>query len=539
MCRLLFQSVETIEDPNDNSYNPDHESIHDSDLGNWSQFITSSEKSDLSTEKKYVVTEGQLMQLLKRIPCPDCASPPDKILTASVGTCFKAKTTCSCGSPILDWKSQPFIGRMASFNLLIAAAIMFSGGTFQAFDKCASYAGLQFINRYTFYNVQRNLLIPAINTVYDKVISEAREECKKDGNVTGDGRYDSQGKKAKYCTYSVQSPRTKKILATSTVQTKCGKGSSPLELETFINCLAQLNSAGVKVDKISTDRNKQLAKWLRENKPNIKHRYDPWHFAKNIKGKLRPIALKKDCKHLQEWIKPIANHVFYLASNSDSDPQKIVSMWKSLLYHCSNRHSFKSLKHYQKCDHKPYTSAQSRKKKWIKTRTEAYEELEKIVNDAKTLTDIPKLAGADHTGNIEVFNSVLLSYAPKRIEFDHHVMDARVKLAAIDFNENINRPNAVIKKPNKLSGKLGEQKYKFQLAKQSNEWVAKEVKVPKTNRFIETLLKEVISLKTSGKVVKAKYRNELNTPKNIAATQRPDKEVILAKKAAQKRFKNQ
>ena len=247
----------------------------------------------------------------------------------------------------------------------------------------------------------------------------------------------------------------------------------------------------------------------------------------------------KDCKHLQDWIKPIANHVFFLASNPDSDPQKIVSMWKSLLHHCSNRHSFKCLKKYPKCSHKLYTPAQSRKKKWIKKHTQAYEELEKIVNDEKTLADIPKIAGADHTGNIEVFNSVILSYAPKRIEFDYHVMDARVKLAAIDFNENINRENAVITKPTKVSGKLGEQKYKFQLAKQSSEWVAKEVKVPKTYRFIDTLLKEVISQKTLGKVVKAKFSNEHNTPKNIAPTQRPEKEVILAKKSAQKRFKDQ
>jgi hypothetical protein len=127
---------------------------------------------------------------------------------------------------------------MATFNLLIAAAILFSGTTYQTFSKCASYAGLQFINHNTFYNVQRNLLIPAIQTVYDSRIAQVREECKEDGNVVGDRRFDSPGKSAKYCTYSIQSPRTKKILATSTVQTKCGKGSSPLELETFTVCIA-------------------------------------------------------------------------------------------------------------------------------------------------------------------------------------------------------------------------------------------------------------------------------------------------------------
>ena len=58
--------------------------------------------------------------------------------------------------------------------------------------------------------------------------------------ILGDGRFDSPGKSAKYCAYTCMSPTTKKIIATSTIQTTKGKGSAPLELKGFQNCLDEL-----------------------------------------------------------------------------------------------------------------------------------------------------------------------------------------------------------------------------------------------------------------------------------------------------------
>ena len=35
-----------------------------------------------------------------------------------------------------------------------------------------------------------------------------------------------------------------------------------------------------KIGLFVTDRHKQIAKWLRENAPDVDHRYDIWHLAK-------------------------------------------------------------------------------------------------------------------------------------------------------------------------------------------------------------------------------------------------------------------
>ena len=402
------------------------------------------------------------------------------------------------------------------------------------------FSGMQFMNANTFYQIQRNLVIPSVNKVYNKSIAAAREEVRdKDTVIIGDGRFDSPGKCAKYCTYSCQSPSTNKIVATATLQTVKGKGSSPLEMEGFKECLNQLDDDEFEVSTVATDRNRQISKWLREQRPDMKHRYDPWHFAKNIKGKLRPLAEKKGCKILGEWIKPIGN-LFFCAQNCNNDPDMLIEMWKSLLHHISNRHHFGSLyTKYPYCRHKKYTKKESQMKKWIKKDSSAYDQLEKIIMDKRNLADMPKLANAYHTGSIDVFNSLVNMYANKRKEFDINVMDARIKLAAIDFNVNVKRKQAVVQKQRSGSGIVGEKKWKIQIAKQSKEWVAKEVKTPKSYSFVTDLLKEVLSMKLSGTSVETKSSEiewSLKSPQNIAGSERPERSSIIAKLQELSRF---
>ena len=85
------------------------------------------------------------------------------------------------------------------------------------------------------------------------------------------------GKCAKYCTYVMSTLR----------QRYCkGKGLQTFFSKLNRNFTAEWVSDKLESDKvttIATDRNKQLAEWLHEKKPSMKHCYDPWHFAKNIK----------------------------------------------------------------------------------------------------------------------------------------------------------------------------------------------------------------------------------------------------------------
>ena len=76
-------------------------------------------------------------------------------------------------------------------------------------------------------------------------------------------------------------------------------------------------------------------------------------------------------------------------------------------------------------------------------------------------------------------------------------MDARVKLVVIDFNHNINREQNIVRKQRRGSCTGGASKWKIQMVKESKEWVAKEVKTPRSYALVTELLSEVIALKNT------------------------------------------
>ena len=83
--------------------------------------------------------------------------------------------------------------------------------------------------------------------------------------------------------------------------------------------------------------------------------------------------------------------------------------------------------------------------------------------DRANLADMPHLTNPFHTGSVEVFHRLINMYAPKSVEFDMHVMDARIKLAVIDYNSNVNRKQATIKKKRQGGGNIGDKKMEISI----------------------------------------------------------------------------
>ena len=53
-----------------------------------------------------------------------------------------------------------------------------------------------------------------------------------------------------------------------------------MEKEGLIRGLEFLEAKGLSIGLLVTDRHKEINAWLRNNKPEIEHRYDVWHVAK-------------------------------------------------------------------------------------------------------------------------------------------------------------------------------------------------------------------------------------------------------------------
>ena len=214
-------------------------------------------------------------------------------------------------------------------------------------------------------------------------------------------------------------------------------------------------------------------------------------------------------------------------------------MWKYVLEHITNRHTFKKeFPKYPKCAHAKFSKKVSREKKWIEKYSPAYNNIEKVVLDKKTLEDLVQLAEPYHTGSVEVFHSLLNSYAPKRQVFELNVMNARIQLAILDHNNNINRKQSVIRYQRRY-GKVGEEKWRFVSSRLSKEWVGKPVMEKKSYGFVTELMKEVVERKMKGVKIATKSAANLHrikAPKNIAY---PDSSTILERRKGFIRFKKQ
>lgn len=84
-------------------------------------------------------------------------------------------------------------------------------------------------------------------------------------------------------------------------------------------------SNGLEIGKIVTDRHVQVKKYMRENLPETKHCVDVWHVAKAFKKKLTRLSKERECNILQQWIKSLTKHLYWVASSTPSGHKDL--MW--------------------------------------------------------------------------------------------------------------------------------------------------------------------------------------------------------------------
>ncbi|XP_056450596.1 uncharacterized protein LOC130385873 isoform X2 [Gadus chalcogrammus] len=159
-----------------------------------------------------------------------------------------------------------------------------------------------------------------------------------------------------------------------------------MEKEGLKRSLELLESKGVAVDYIVTDRHPQIQKFLRDR--NVKHFYDVWHLAKGLSKKLDKVSKEKDCDIVKRWRRGISNHVYWAATSSSTGAEK-VAKWTSLINHIQNIHSHDNPA-FPKCLHPVRRTRDP--KKWFQPGTKALYKVEKILTSKRVLTDVEKLS---------------------------------------------------------------------------------------------------------------------------------------------------
>ena len=150
-----------------------------------------------------------------------CRSTYTSIEKVTIGSFLRIKQICHHCSNKYVWESQPYVGKVPAGNILISAAILYTGllpakalRVFRSMN-CAT------ITRKTFFRHQKAFLQPAISYIWkeeQEAIINHLTVTKEALVLGGDGRADSPRHSAKYGSYSVIDLKQSKVVDIKLVQ---------------------------------------------------------------------------------------------------------------------------------------------------------------------------------------------------------------------------------------------------------------------------------------------------------------------------------
>lgn len=168
--------------------------------------------------RKYLVFHTKLMELFRS--CPVCKEDTDCTVTEN-GTAIRVCQDCKFCNHHTEWNSQPYVGQMAAGNLMLSAAILFSGCMVAKVLRFLDILDMAAISASTFFRHQSHYLQPTIITYWQHQQRHLRDVLRLEPTglvLAGDCRSDSPGHCAKYGSYSVIEQRVNKVIDVQMVQ---------------------------------------------------------------------------------------------------------------------------------------------------------------------------------------------------------------------------------------------------------------------------------------------------------------------------------
>ena len=183
------------------------------------------DRADHHTECKYIIPESKILELASRIPCTECGNRQEVAIHKVLGTALVVRLKCSDCHSLELWKNQPFLGNPPVLNLVLSAAILFTGNLPTKSLRILSYMNVATINRSTFFRHQQQYLQPTVEKLWKDEQGSILHTLKTtgaDGKLicAGDGRSDSPGHCAKYGSYTLLEQTVNKVLDVQVVQVR-------------------------------------------------------------------------------------------------------------------------------------------------------------------------------------------------------------------------------------------------------------------------------------------------------------------------------
>lgn len=198
----------------DPDWNPENEDLLD--------FEHSPTEQDRDTnpakERKFIVYEFCLDTLLQT--CTECGLNC-KLHKNIIGSYLQVNSICEKCCQSRKWESQPTSNSLPLGNLIIAGAVLFSGGSANKFITICNHESIQMFSIATYMNIQTLYRVPTINDVWGIQQASLFGNARFTGEplrLGSDGRCCSPGHTANYLSYTLMDLKTNKILDTQLVQ---------------------------------------------------------------------------------------------------------------------------------------------------------------------------------------------------------------------------------------------------------------------------------------------------------------------------------
>ncbi|XP_059912256.1 uncharacterized protein LOC132461222 [Gadus macrocephalus] len=322
---------------------------------------------------------------------------------------------------------------MQAGDFLLSSNILLSGNNYAKVALLLKFMNIRMVNPTTHYTIQDTYCVDTIKEYWEEKRSEAISRLQgKDVVLLGDGRNDSPGHSAQYCSYTTMELDSKEIVYVATIDKRqTNWNSNIMEKEGFIQTVEKLTHE-IKVVEFCTDAHVQIGALLNPDKGRYKelrihHSLDIWHGAKNLSKKIAIAGKLKGQSILLHWLRDVVNHFWWCCKTADTF-QQFLALWIGVLHHVCNHHTWEtgSCQH----DHLEYTH----EKQWIERDSHSHKALVNIVLNKRWQKDVHKYLRFRSTAHLESFQNHILMYASKRQAFTPRGYDSRVLLAALDYN---------------------------------------------------------------------------------------------------------
>ena len=158
--------VDLAADCHDPSFNLSEATTMTDSIDNSVSVYSDDKDSSLISDNKYTVFEQCLHRLFKR--CMECGNFITDIQQHQSGSCLFITTVC-ISHHTCKWQSQPLVNNMAAGNLLLSAAILFSGSTFNKFSQLSAIARIKIMSHSQFHLIQDHYLFPVVADTHGRL----------------------------------------------------------------------------------------------------------------------------------------------------------------------------------------------------------------------------------------------------------------------------------------------------------------------------------------------------------------------------------